>query len=373
MAFFMTLIGIEIYFRCFTGTLPAALGNYLGGGYHDKLFGIYRYDPKMRMDLMRPNYARAMFFNGLRWHHKTDARGFRNPVDRDRADVVLLGDSMIYGHGVEETSTVRHYLELMTKRSVENLGIQGGYIHKEYQIYKNFGVALRPKYVFLFFLFNDVQDVISDWIRVEKEDVSRFLSIPATDQQKSYFDFKMRKKTWMDKVKYYLGEIYVFKALGFFTEYMRKNVFAKRIANKGGIPGTGEPAARDASSVERDSWQSFPLFQERPELIPAMRFHLHGLLKMKDLAQKSGSKFVNVFIYTGNKKEEPTYELVLREFCRKQGICFFSLKDGFAAALKNGERLFLPGDGHFSDRGARLAARLIAEKYFKSLPAADGC
>jgi hypothetical protein len=82
---------------------------------------------------------------------------------------------------------------------------------------------------------------------------------------------------------------------------------------------------------------------------------------------------VNVFVYTGDKKEEPTYELVLREFCRRQGICFFSLKDGFEPAIKNGEQLFLQGDGHFTDRGARLAVRLIYEKYFKELEAANGC
>src|SRR5215467_7764816 len=50
------------------------------------------------------------------WHHKTDAMGFRNPADRTQASIVLLGDSMVYGHGVEETSTIRHHLEILLKQ-----------------------------------------------------------------------------------------------------------------------------------------------------------------------------------------------------------------------------------------------------------------
>src|SRR5262249_47720172 len=103
---------------------------------------------------------------------------FRNPQDRREADVVLLGDSMIYGHGVEEASTVRHHLENLLRRPVANLGIQGAGIHEEYQALKRFGLALEPKYVFLFFLVNDINDALSS---LSAEDMQRFLNLPVDD------------------------------------------------------------------------------------------------------------------------------------------------------------------------------------------------
>jgi hypothetical protein len=140
-------MALEGYLRYFPHTLPRALGNYVGSRYHTGPAGIYRYSWQLRTNIMRPNDDRLMYFNGYWWHHKTDSRGFRNPVDRETAAVVLLGDSIIYGHGVEETSTVRHQLETILGQPVVNLGVQGSSIHDEYQVLKTFGLSLRPRYV----------------------------------------------------------------------------------------------------------------------------------------------------------------------------------------------------------------------------------
>lgn len=41
---------------------------------------------------MGPEFATWNDWNGDRWHHATDARGFRNPPGTP-ADLLLLGDS----------------------------------------------------------------------------------------------------------------------------------------------------------------------------------------------------------------------------------------------------------------------------------------
>ena len=99
--------------------------------------------------------------------------------------MVLLGDSMIYGHGVEETSTVRHHLEQALGRPVANLGMQAAGIHQEYQVLKRFGVPLAPRYVFLFFLVNDIFDLT---VALTDQDMERFLALPVEDHTTPYFD-----------------------------------------------------------------------------------------------------------------------------------------------------------------------------------------
>ena len=135
---------LEGYFRYYPHTLPYKLGNHLASGYHSNAFGILGSRNSSGIRFMRPNYERQLYHNGYYWNHKTDSMGFRNPQERDRADVVLLGDSMIYGHGVEETSTVRHHLETLINRPVVNLGISGTSIHVQYEVLKQYGPSLEP-------------------------------------------------------------------------------------------------------------------------------------------------------------------------------------------------------------------------------------
>jgi hypothetical protein len=91
-----------------------------------------------------------------------------------------------------------------------------------------------------------------------------------------------------------------------------------------------------------------------------MKFHLHALRKIRDLADTNHFKFVNIFVYTGFfRHEEDIYENILLSFCHRHGIAFLSLRNDFQAALEDGQKLFLKGDGHFSEQGARLVARVI--------------
>jgi hypothetical protein len=141
---------LEAVLRLEIDHLPLAWANELGTAYLLYGNGIYRYDPELNMMRMRPNYSRHMFFNGYHWLHRTDSMGFRNPQDRTRVDIALIGDSMIYGHGLEERATVRSHLEHLLGRPVANLGQQGAAMDFEYQILRHDAVKLHPRYVFIF-------------------------------------------------------------------------------------------------------------------------------------------------------------------------------------------------------------------------------
>jgi hypothetical protein len=332
LGFALAFGAVEWGLRRFVDDLPGGLSDYVASGYNTYPSGIYRFDPTMKMSFMRPHYEREMYWNGYRWHHRTDALGFRNPADRAAADVVLLGDSMVYGHGVEETSTIRHHLEEKLRRPVANLGIQGAGIHEEYQVFKRFGVALRPRYAFLFFLVNDIYDTTCT---LTDRDMERFLATAVDDHDTPYFDAGPAPKIrWRD----YLREFYVVKAIDFLVHSL--------------LP-------RPAAAAE--TWESEPLFERKPRYRLAMRFHLHALLKMQNLASRNGIDLVNVFIPTGGfRDEEPLYRRILESFCREHGIRFYDLGDGFARAPIRHSRMILPHDGHFSDAGSDVVADLLA-------------
>lgn len=343
-----SLILLEFYLRYFPETLPTAFGNTVAHGYNRTLTGIYRYNPDLNMNLMRPNHERDMYWNYYRWRHKTDSMGFRNPTSHESGEVVLLGDSMIYGHGVNETSTVRHHLEELTERSVINLGIQGSCIHQEYQVLKTFGIQLKPEYAFLFFLVNDISDLV---VYLTDEEFTNFMEIPVEDHTTPYFRIKPLRNKQLDP-KFYLRSLYVYRSYELLKDYLKQF--------KLNILWTFKLGEANASD---NSWQSLPFFQDKPRHIHAMRFHLKALLKIQDIANRNNFKFINVFIYTGypGGHEEQIYENIMSDFCKSHDINFLNLRDSFASELKDEKTLFLKGDGHFSDEGATLAAKIVAD------------
>jgi hypothetical protein len=254
----LSLAILEFVLRTFPLALPHPLANYLTTRYHSGPSGIYRYAPELHMNLMRPHDERVLYFNGYRWHHRTDSRGFRNPVEREHASVVLLGDSIVYGHGVEEPATIRSHLETILGQPVANLGRQGSSIHDEYQTLRAFGVGLRPRYVFAFFLANDIDDLglLTDG---EK---NAFLATPVTDHSTPYFAIRRPRfrpwyVEWPDAIEARVNDLYVVKSF----DFLWRSLWSAR--------GTAEAA--------EDVLASLPPLPEGPRTALAMRFHLHAL------------------------------------------------------------------------------------------------
>ena len=294
LAIALTLGAVELGLRLFTALLPHRVGNYLAFAYDDRPHGIFRFNPEMNMLLMRPHYEREMYFNGYRWHHKTDWMGFRNPVDRTAADVVLLGDSMIYGHGVEETSTVRHHLEQALGRPVANLGMQGAGIHQEYQVLKRFGVPLAPRYEFLF-LVNDIFDLTT---ALTDRDMERLLALPVEDHTIPYFDIQPPYKLSM-RLRDQAGELYVVRAFWFLYYHLERSW------------------AHPADAAEAD-WDQ-PIFRRKPRYALGMRAHLHVLPQDAGPRRTPRVPARQRFLATGAGDEEPVYARMLRPFAGSTG------------------------------------------------------
>lgn len=88
-----------------------------------------------------------------------DRWGYRNPVDIEQADVVLIGDSYVEGSYVSDEDTAARRLEARLDRPIANLGVAGYGTRQEFLVLKSDGLRFQPKVVvWFFFEGNDLYD-----------------------------------------------------------------------------------------------------------------------------------------------------------------------------------------------------------------------
>ena len=348
---------LEVALRLSLHRLPVALANTLAGSYSAKSDGIYRRDLDLGLVRMRPHYRRTMYFNGFTWTHQTDALGFRNPMELTQADIVLLGDSMIYGHGVEETQTVASHLRRLTKRSVANLGQQANGMHEEYQFLLHPGRSLKPKWVFLFVLNNDLTDTVRALTTREQK---RFLEIPDGRFEDSYLESKttskralsQRPRSW-NSLQNWADSLCVVRAINFAFKALTKRHITSLHRSAPPIPigkMTGSAPAIDADAA----LHSEPFVSE-PKLLLAYRFQLKGFRQMQQLAQYDGFKLAVIYFATHEAFDE-IFDALFQKSCLAEGIPYVSLRDYYRQRRAEGVDLFLKNDGHLTDAGARATA-----------------
>lgn len=106
--------------------------------------------------------------------YRTDGRGFRNPVDREAADVYLLGDSIVVGGLVPFPQTMAGRLEEAWSRPVMNVALIGIGIEQEQALFRRASLPLDGRLV-LQFLFegNDLLDAARAEAAAEDEAASQ--------------------------------------------------------------------------------------------------------------------------------------------------------------------------------------------------------
>ncbi len=82
-------------------------------------------------------------------------QGFREDRTYDTADLVFLGDSFVFGSGVEVQRTFAERFEADTGRPTANLGVPGYNSGHALAFFEHNGLPLKPKGVVLFLSDND--------------------------------------------------------------------------------------------------------------------------------------------------------------------------------------------------------------------------
>jgi SGNH hydrolase-like domain, acetyltransferase AlgX len=304
--------------------------------------GIYYSDRNLRIHFMIPNYRTTMFANGYTWHHETDSLGFRNPQPRVPADVVILGDSLVYGHGVEVEDTVARALERRTKLRVANLGRQGDCAFQEAYILTEYIGVFRPRYVVHVFSPNDIRDLYGFLSRRAMEE---FIERPVSEitypprlpiaVALAQRDAKLRRRSIWKRIE---QESYVAKMLRWVHHEYRERF------------GTA------AVAVAQAAWRGTP-----PDVVDVdhdpgsvgWRYTAHALAYLKYVSARTGARLI-MAPATGDEG----HWKILEDIAQRHQIDLVDTRPLLSPS--NAAPSFLPRDGHFSPEGARLLAELIA-------------
>ncbi len=271
--------------------------------------GIYYYDEALQINFMKPNFTTINYYNGYYWLHQTDSKGFRNLEEMDKADIILLGDSFIYGHGVEFNQTVGYFIEKLTGLKVVNLGRQGDTSYHQMYMLNKFGLDYHPQYVLYFFSENDILDLyvhninINDFI---KNNDSSFLEKEPQKWQPASSFLKLQKP-------------YIIRAILTLLQQTK------------------------TTQIERDLLND-PLGWEYTE---------KAIKLMKDISDENNAIFIIIPLTPTNEEQF----LHLKKLSEENNIHFVDT----TSINSTNTTLFLENDGHFSEEGAKAVAQLVFE------------
>jgi len=317
--------------------------------------GIYARERASGVYFMWPSQRVENYWNGHRWRHATDSLGFRNPEGASH-DVLLLGDSLIYGHGVDEEATVAHFLRSEHGIGAYNMGRQGACFYDQYVYLRTFAAELRPRTIVLFVFLNDFDDL----------EVYRSAEKIATLPETAYDYAGIRR--WAAT----LAERRPGAVRSFFASLPSFRLLRGVAKSLSGPVGFATPAWA-ASKPETPLPANAPPYlaplasDERFAAIRDYYFRLFDDLRSRDGVR--GSRILWVFLDAGSDA---------RGFPREQGRGMRLLDD--LAARFDGAAFdtrpiyadcgdcFLPRDGHYTAAGHRRLARFVADALGAELP-----
>jgi hypothetical protein len=248
---------------------------------------------------------------------------------------MLLGDSMVYGQGLEYEDTLGPVLATESGRSVVNLARQGDCVFQEAYLLAEYLPVFRPRHVFYHFYDNDIGDLRA---LLAERAMETFIATPVSSvtwPSRTPISVALRareegfrRRSWLRRFR---ESSYVFKAY-----LWARRVLAVRTAS-------AAPSGDEGTDPRSLGW----------------RYTRHAIAYMRYEAARNGATLVIAPII----KEQPRVREILEATATEQGIAILDTSRLSPADTS----LWLPRDGHLSPAGVRLLAR-IETKYLKSLP-----
>ncbi len=309
-----------------------------------------------------PQSNMAQVFNipihsSYRQTFSTDARGFRNAVALDRADVALVGDSYVEGAYVsdDETSSVR--LHELAGVPVANLGVSGYGTLQEEIVFQRYALPLHPRVVvWFFFEGNDLDDDQSFENMMAYE---RGVRAPAVPEPWASRFRRVRDRSLVWNTFLQIRQISdplvpnAVDALGYFHD---------AAGRERGMLFFDFYATREFGDFERARFEKTKAAFLRAaaqarargiRLILAyvpIKYRVYGDL----CTYPSGSQCPNWHPWDLESRFEA--------FCRDNGIEYLPITEPMRRAAAAGAVLYAPEDSHWSADGHRFVARLIQER-----------
>ncbi len=308
--------------------------------------GMYVRLPESDLRFQRPDLAVENTWNGYTWLHRTDHRGFRNPPDAV-TEVLLLGDSLIYGHGVEEGETVAAQLRRRHRLSAYNMARQGDGPYQSYVLFRLFYPELAPRRVILFPFVNDVWDLHLSRSS-EQVEAAPEISLPEARYRdlRRRFD-ELEEPGRLGRLFFRLGSVRFVYGLG------RK------------MQRLGTPAAKRSARFEAGIDPAAPPFVravfDGPTLERAIDYYQRVLANFDQRCVRDDVRFEIVFLDLpwggeAGDRAQVLFASRLRQVADELGIPFATTRGLFDAC----PACVLPGDGHLSFEGHRKLAEFVA-------------
>jgi hypothetical protein len=327
----LCLAALELVLRAYPLLLGDTYANGTLSGYTTRPGGIFYRDPALGINFMIPKLTTQMYYNRYLWTHETDAFGFRNRNPAVPADVVLLGDSLVYGHGVDYEDTVGHLLQQRTGLAVVNLARQGDCAFQEAYLLTEYLPVFRPRWVLYHFFENDIADLRA---YLSEDAMRAFIATPVSaitfpartpvEQALAARDETLRRRSWLRQLR---DTSYVYKLYR----------WARRGFRVDAAHAKAPRAPHESVDEERLGWQ----------------YTRHAIRYMQHVAVRQGTALAIVPLtpYTSR------YRAILEQIAAELGLPVLDTRALTAADAS----LWLPQDGHLSARGARRLVEIEAE------------
>ena len=346
----VTALGIEALLWLRPSLLQGAVANKLYSRNHVYTGGVYERDRHIGYS-MRPDCHALTYWNGYWWRHDTNDAGFRGPA-LDHAEAVFLGDSMIYGHGVETDQTVPARIQALSGLPTANLGESATALVQSSILLRRKGLRLRPKVVFVCSHPNDLDDNRELY---EDPELRRFLSEP------DYLPVVKERDLW-PRPWYDLFELWSRRLALPLRSSGLAGTLAKAAWNgtlklrRGGEPVVSKPFLPPDEYVALPFAPVLPGAGEKDAL--EWRVHRRAVATIHRLADGIGARVVLFDI------GYPTaFSRAIEDLARDEGVGYSPAGRAILARARAGEEMYLRDDGHWTPAGSGAMARELLRSW----------
>ncbi|MBK8307474.1 MAG: hypothetical protein IPL00_10295 [Gammaproteobacteria bacterium] len=343
----LTLALAELLLHMFPSLLPLAISTAANDrGIAHPLIG----------NVKAPDSSGVIRTSDFSQHYQLDELGFHNkgPLP-SQADIVVIGDSLVFGYGVDIDQAWPQTLARLSGKTVVNLGLIGASPQQYLRIYQTFGRAFKPKIVVVgFFASNDF------W------DAEQFEHWQRSGVGGNYLEWRDYGRPQAADLEHFLGRmeyaakkhLYLVQLLGIGVKALTRHPASPPEMLEWG----GEEIIRlDAGYLEQLTANAKPGN-------PVFTLVMDSLVQLQRLVEADGGQLLVVFepgkevIYlpfTGGSPSHPS--VAIGAALEQRNIATLQLVPAFQASAEAGNMLFFPTDGHPNALGYRLIAEQVAQ------------
>ena len=307
-------------------------------------------------NLPQSNSSGAIVTRDFESPYQLDNNGFRNDGDwPENVDIAVIGDSLVFGYGVDVESAWPQRLTELTDQSVINLGLIGASPQHSRKIHEVFARPLKPEIiVFGFFARNDFWDA-DKYARWEQSGVGGnylewrgFGSPTAEEYSRPIYRilYAIRKRS------------YVLALVKFGRDALSGK---KRVQPSEISLASGAKMLLHGNDFERKTLYASPGNEVFDRVVDELR-------RLRDATLSDGSRLI---VLLQPAKEEvyretegailPDASVGIRASLKQLQIEYVDATANLRRRAESGEELYFPTDGHPNAQGYAAFAELLAD------------